>query len=114
MNRRFSDSRVFVRATLLGCALAAAVACAPLRPVDKCATTGCRNDAAMADKISAALRDRPGIEFWEVRVQYLDDIVYLYGLVATTPERIDIEQIARETSGGKKVVNSIEIRGDRH
>lgn len=76
-----------------------------------CAGAACAADAGMADKITAALRNAPGIEFTEVRVQYRNGVVYLYGLVATRPERDDIERIATETSGGKKVVNSIEVRG---
>ncbi len=77
----------------------------------KCTTAACADEAGMADKISAALRSAPGIEFNEVRVQYRNGVVYLYGLVATRPERDEIERIATETSGGKKVVNSIEVRG---
>jgi len=94
-------------------------ACATSRPGDACAGSACGSDAAAIDKrvveqIMTTLRNRPGIEFWEIQVQAHDDAVYLYGLVATTPERIDIEQIARDTSGGRKIVNSIEVRGERH
>jgi BON domain-containing protein len=88
-------------ATLSGCASA-----------PTCATpAACADEAGMADKISAALRSAPGIEFNEVHVQYRNGVVYLYGLVATRPERTEIERIASESSGGKKVVNSIEVRG---
>ena len=92
---------------------AALSACTSAAP--KCATpAACAEEAGMADKISAALRAAPGIEFNEVHVQYRNGVVYLYGLVATRPERTEIERIATETSGGKKVVNSIEVRGGRY
>lgn len=109
-------TRNSARIARLACALAASVAlsaCAPMQPAGKCDAAGCPNDAAMVDKITTALRAAPGIEFWSVDVQYRNDVVYLYGLVATSPERSDIEQIARGASGGKKVVNSIEVRGAR-
>ncbi len=87
--------------------------CATTHSSAHCDSERC-NDAAIADKIESALRTAPGIEFWQVRVQYIHDTVYLYGLVVTTPERTDIEHIASTVSGGKKVVNSIEVRGYRY
>jgi osmotically-inducible protein OsmY len=87
--------------------------CAATRESTHCDDERCA-DAALADKIESALRTAPGIEFWQVRVQYIHDTVYLYGLVETTPERTDIEHIASTVSGGKRVVNSISVRGYRH
>jgi osmotically-inducible protein OsmY len=89
-----------VSAILAGCA-----------STPKCTTAACADEAGMADKITKALRDTPGIEYYSVSVQYRNGVVYLYGIVSTTPQRADIERIASETSGGKKVVNSIEARG---
>jgi hypothetical protein len=112
MNTRALDPKPPIRAIVLAVALAGLVACVATPRPDRCATP-CAADAAVVERINAALRERPGIEFWQVRVQHIDDVVYLYGLVETTPERTDIEHIARTASGGRKVVNSIEIRGNR-
>jgi|GEM_PF-3093358 len=103
-------ARRLLAAGLLGL-FAALCGCASTPP---CHTAACTEDAGMADKISAALRAAPGVDFSEIHVQYRNGTVYLSGLVATRPQKDEIERIARETSGGKPVVNSIEMRGGRN
>jgi hypothetical protein len=91
-------------------ALIALSGCAVTRVSQHCDGLRCA-DTALTDKIETSLRAAPGIEFWQVRVQDIHGVTYLYGLVETYSERIDIERIAFDVSGGRKIVNSIEVRG---
>jgi osmotically-inducible protein OsmY len=88
-------------------------ACSALQTYEKCGA-GCPGDAQVTTQVTDALRNRPAIEFWNVNAQCLDGVVYLYGIVDTYLERSVIEQISVDASGGKKVVNSIAVRGNVH
>ena len=95
-------------ALLTSCLLLALLpACAAYR---KCGFSGCPGDKEIAAQVEAALRTTPGVSYWDVQVQSLDQVVYLYGIVDTDPERARIEEAASRASGGKKIVNSIAVR----
>ncbi len=87
-------------------------ACTAFEAYRKCGLSGCPGDREIAAQVAAALRTTPGISYWDIQVQSLDHIVYLSGLVDTDPERITVEQVAFSASGGKKVVDSIAVRGN--
>lgn len=92
--------------------LAQLSACTAYDAYRKCGFEGCPGDKEITEQVEAALRATPGISFWDIQVQSLDHVVYLYGLVDTDPQRLTIEEVASRASGGKKVVNSISIRGN--
>jgi osmotically-inducible protein OsmY len=76
-----------------------------------CASLG---DAGITSQVHARLDLHPALEPPNlIRVQTLDGVVYLYGLVDTAFERELAEAIARETPGVARVVNSIGISGNR-
>ena len=85
-------------------------ACTAYEVYRKCGFAGCPGDREITAKIEAALRATPGISFWDIQVQSLDHVVYLYGLVDTHPERARVEEVASLASGGLKVVDSIAVR----
>lgn len=96
----------------LAVVLAAATAGTGCATYQKCGFSGCAGDASITASIEARLRENRAIEEWGIRVQTLDHVVYLYGLVDTNLERSIIESTALEQPGVVRVVNSIAIRGN--
>jgi osmotically-inducible protein OsmY len=98
-------------AALLTVAVAASTlaGCATYR---KCGFAGCAGDAQITAHVEALLRENKAIEEWGIKVQTLDRVVYLYGLVDTNLERNIIEATALEVPGVTRVVDSIAVRGN--
>jgi osmotically-inducible protein OsmY len=92
-----------------GCSLAA---CSLPATLAKCGLSGCAGDAQITANIRASLYSRPDIFDGGITVQTLDRIVYLYGIVDTDPERIEVVAIARGAPGVADVVDSISIRNN--
>ena len=90
---------------------AALTACATVDTYRKCGLAGCPGDAGITASVEDLLRENRAIESWGIRVQTLDRVVYLYGIVDTGLERNIIESTALEVPGVVRVVNSIGIRG---
>jgi hypothetical protein len=101
-----SRSALLMLAIILGGNLAG---CATYR---KCGFAGCAGDAQITARIEALLRQNKAIEEWGIKVQTLDHVVYLYGLVDTNLERNIIESTALDVPGVAGVVDSIAIRGN--
>jgi len=100
-----------LNALLFFCVLVAPLsACSTFGAWRKCGFGGCPGDKQITTQVEAALRQTPGIGYWNVDVQSLDGVVYLHGLVDTNPERTRIEEVAAQASGGRKIVDSIEVR----
>ena len=78
----------------------------------KCGLSGCAGDAQITAGIRATLFRRADISDAGITVQTLDRIVYLYGIVDTDPERLEVIAIARGVPGGPDVVDSISIRNN--
>ena len=93
----------------LACSSALLTGCATYR---KCGFSGCAGDASITAAIEARLHENKAIEEWGIKVQTLDHVVYLYGLVDTNLERNIIEATALEVPGVVSVVDSIGIRGN--
>jgi osmotically-inducible protein OsmY len=91
--------------------LAAALAgCASF---EKCTKAACAGDPKITTDVSALLDAHaelgpPGA----IRVQTIDGVVYLNGLVNTDLESENAEAIAYQAPNVKNVVNSIGIRGN--
>jgi osmotically-inducible protein OsmY len=79
----------------------------------KCDTAGCVADAKISAEVSALLADHtelgaPG----QLRVQTINGVVYLNGLVNTELDRRNAEAIAYQADGVREVVNSIDVQGN--
>jgi len=89
--------------TMPGCAIYDAIH-------NKCGIHGCPGDLSITAKIEAQLEQYPALEAPNsVRVQTLDRVVYLYGLVDTDLERQLAQSVATEAAGGARVVDSIAV-----
>jgi BON domain len=82
-------------------------ACAVYR---KCGFSGCAGDAKISADIRTLLKQYPSLEAPNtVRVQTMNDVVYLYGQVNTDLERSTAESVARSIPGVTQVVDSISL-----
>jgi osmotically-inducible protein OsmY len=80
----------------------------------KCGFDGCPGDANITADVRARFAQHPALEPPNLlRVQTLNRVVYLYGLVDTDLERELAESVAHEAPGVANVVNSIGISGNR-
>ncbi len=96
---------------LLALALLSASSLSGCATQTKCSPANCADDAAITSRIEAALRANAAIATWDIRVQTINHIVYLYGVVDTNVQRSFIEETAQQAPGVEKVVNSISIKG---
>jgi len=79
----------------------------------KCTTEACANDANITAEVYSLLANHtelgaPG----QLRVQTINGVVYLNGLVNTDLDSQNAEAIAYQAEGVKNVVNSIAVRGN--
>ena len=96
---------LLVIVTSLGASLPA---CALVETAQKCGIKGCAGDADITAHVKAALEEHPGFG-WDVSVQTLDHVVYLYGLVNTDMVRMEIADVVKSVPGVTRVVNSIAV-----
>ena len=94
-------------AGVLFASMAVLAGCAPYH---KCGFAGCAGDPRITADVEARLYANLAIESWGIKVQTLDRVVYLYGLVDTDLERNLIESTARDIPGVRSVVNAIAVR----
>ncbi len=94
---------------LIGGILVVLPGCAAL---ERCRLAGCTGDAEIAAEIRLRLNARPALRFDDLRIQTLDHIVYLRGLVDTEQERREALSIARGTRDVAKVIDAIGVRGN--
>jgi osmotically-inducible protein OsmY len=88
---------------LLGCLSG----CATYR---HCGVRGCPGDAAITATVAARLQQYPALQAPNsVRVQTLDHVVYLYGLVETDLQRELAYSLATDVAHGARVVDSIAV-----
>jgi osmotically-inducible protein OsmY len=81
---------------------------------DKCGLGGCPGDAATTADVRRLFEQHPALEPPNLlRVQTMNGVVYLYGLVDTDLERQLAESVAHEAPGVARVVNSIGLSGNR-
>jgi osmotically-inducible protein OsmY len=75
-----------------------------------CGLRGCPGDANISAAVETQLARYPALQgINSVRVQTLDRVVYLYGLVDTELERELAESVAINATDGARVVNSIAV-----
>jgi osmotically-inducible protein OsmY len=83
--------------------------CATFATFHKCGLTGCPADAAITADVTAQFARYPPLTVNSVRIQTLDRVVYLTGLVDTDVERLLAVSIASDVSGVTRVVDSISV-----
>jgi osmotically-inducible protein OsmY len=109
LNRQVTSA--WALAALLAVLLAALSGCAAY---DKCGFDGCSGDAKITSEVQALFVQHPALGPPNLlKVQTVDRVVYLYGLVDTDLERETAESVAGEAPGVARVVNSIGISGNR-
>ncbi|MEP6484332.1 MAG: BON domain-containing protein [Rudaea sp.] len=100
-------------AALTAVLITAVSGCAPVETQKSCSGDNCVSDSEITHNIELEIGDRAELSGWTITVQTIDGVVYLHGLVDTTPQRDRVEAIARDTRGVKGVQNSIELRNAR-
>jgi len=84
--------------------------CAAYAPNMACVSNGCSGDAKITADVQARLDQHPGLNPPNVvRVQTLNGVVYLTGLVDTGLERQTAKSVALQTEGVTRVVNEIAV-----
>ena len=80
---------------------------------EKCGFGGCPGDAAITGNVQTAFREHPELEPPNLlKVQTVDGVVYLYGLVDTDFQRQMAQVVALQAPGVARVVNSIGLSGN--
>jgi osmotically-inducible protein OsmY len=80
---------------------------------EKCGFGGCPGDAQLAAAVRTAFEDHPELEPPNLlKVQSVDHVIYLYGLVDTDFQRQMAESVAHQAPGVAKVINSIGLSGN--
>jgi osmotically-inducible protein OsmY len=87
--------------------------CALYSTYDKCGFHGCPGDAKLTADVLSQLSRRSDLEPNVVRVQTLDHVVYLNGVVSSALEIDAAGSIARAVPGVTDVVNSVVISNAR-
>jgi osmotically-inducible protein OsmY len=75
----------------------------------KCGLSGCAGDAAITAAVSTQFARYPAVTANSIRIQTLDKVVYLTGVVDTEVERSLAESVAGDVAGVARVVDSISI-----
>jgi osmotically-inducible protein OsmY len=83
--------------------------CATVATFNKCGLTGCPGDAAITADVTAQFARYAPLTANSVRIQTLDHVVYLTGLVDTDVERLLAVSVASDVSGVARVVDSISV-----
>ncbi|MHB8478329.1 MAG: BON domain-containing protein [Steroidobacteraceae bacterium] len=83
--------------------------CAEYDAYEKCGLRGCPGDAKITADVQSRLRQCWFLEAYAIRVQTLNHVVFLNGVVASGLEIDTAESIAREVPDVARVVNSIVV-----
>lgn len=87
--------------------------CAAYHTYEKCGFRGCPGDAQITAEVQSRFKERSDFEPNAIRVQTLDHVVYLSGVVSSGLEINDAESIAGAVPGVRQVVNSMAISQSR-
>jgi osmotically-inducible protein OsmY len=80
---------------------------------EKCGFGGCPGDTQLAAAVRTAFEAHPELEPPNLlKVQSVDHVIYLYGLVDTDFQRQMAESVAHQAPGVAKVINSIGLSGN--
>ena len=73
--------------------------------VETCRDHACSPDETLVEAVKANINQHSALLSDHLRVQADHGVVYLYGLVSTTLELAEVEDVAKATPGVVKVVN---------
>jgi osmotically-inducible protein OsmY len=100
-----SPVRIFIRFASVFILTYAAAGCASY---ERCGSAGCPGDLQVTANVQGALQQQPDLGPPDsIRVQTLEQVVYLNGMVASGLQRQEAESVALATPGVKRVENSI-------
>jgi osmotically-inducible protein OsmY len=74
-----------------------------------CQSDGCSTDAKITSDIQSSFNAYPEFGADQLRVQTINNVVYLNGILSVSPERADAEAVARQTPGVTQVVDNIAV-----
>jgi osmotically-inducible protein OsmY len=109
---RFNANRAgaVLRCAALLLAIGGAICgCAVYNTFEKCGLQGCPGDAQISAAVRSQFVRHPFLEPNVIRVQTLNHVVYLDGVVSSGLEIDAAESIARDVPGVARVVNSIVV-----
>jgi hypothetical protein len=72
---------------------------------ESCRDHVCTPDEKLVEAVTANIHSHSALLTDHLRVQSEDGVVYVYGLVSTNVELVDVEEVAKATPGVKRVVN---------
>jgi osmotically-inducible protein OsmY len=87
--------------------------CALYSTYEKCGVHGCPGDAKITAQVRSRIDHSSFLEPNAIRVQTLDHVVYLEGVVSSGLEIGAAESIARTVPGVTQVLNSIAVSNSR-
>ena len=93
---------LMLASTLAGCATVG-------ETIGQCQSAGCSTDAKITSDVKTNFKQHPEFGADDLRVQTIDSVVYLNGMLSVGLERADAEAVARQTPGVAQVVNNIAI-----
>ena len=97
-----------MRATLALIFLCTLPACAVHSVYERCGFEGCAGDAQITAEVRKRFDQYSSLQAPNsIRVQTLDRVVYLYGLVDSDTERLLADSLARQAPGVRCVVDAI-------
>lgn len=72
---------------------------------ETCQDHPCTPNEKLVEAVKANIHQHPALLTDQIRVQSDGGVVYLYGLVSTTVELYEVEDVAKATPGVAKVIN---------
>src|ERR1700733_4540762 len=87
--------------------------CALYNTYQKCGFHGCPGDAKITAEVRSKFYQSSFLEPYAIRVQTVDHVVYLEGVVSSGLEIDAAESIARKVPGVSRVLNSIVVSNPR-
>jgi osmotically-inducible protein OsmY len=95
---------------LAGALVGALYGCNLVRTYDKCGSAGCPGDRELTAQVQQSFAQHADLEAPnEIRVQTLDKVVYLTGMVNTPMVRELAGSLAEQVAGKGHVVNSLSL-----
>ena len=71
------------------------------------------SDQKLQEAVEQRIHENPALLADHLKVRSENGVIYLYGLVATYVEFVDVEKLAKATPGVKQVVNATTVDNSR-
>jgi len=80
---------------------------------ETCQDHPCSSDEKLVEAVKASITQHSALLADHLRVQVDNGVVYLYGLVSTDLELIEVQEVAKATPGVTRVVNMCAVDKQR-